>query len=731
VLVATKLHVPDVRPGFVPRNALVGKLADDHCRLALVCAPAGWGKSVLLTQWHAAQPQTPFAWVSLDPGDDDPVRFWSYVVAAIRTVVPGFGGAVLAALPNAGPSLVEIVIPRLINELALLEAPVVLVLDDYHLLNDEVVQASVAYLLRHLPRTLRLAIATRADPPLPLARLRAAGELVEIRAQELQFHDAEAELLLNGTLELGLEAADVHRLQERTEGWPAGLQLAALSLRGRSDRAAFIRSLAGDDRQIGDYLHEVVEDAPRPLREFLLRTSILERMCAPLCDAVTGSNDGAALLAEAFRSNLFVVALDDRGYWFRYHHLLRELLRSELARAEPEFIPGLHARAAAWHQDNGNVDEAIEHAIAAGRIDQATALIAEHWLQAWDANPFTVARWLQALPPEAFEADGRLWLVQGWAAVFTGRLDAVEPAIAAAERTPRPGPPVDILGTLETKAAFLRGVLAYLHGDVGGAHAQAKAARDGAAPMSDGLSSMLIGLTAFLAGDHEGALEPLEHCRATLSGLGWVQALLTTHGVLATIKAESVPAVAERRAADAERLMDEYGLAEAPTASIPVAARGILLERKGDLDGADAAYARAATLAGRAHFLLDHAHALLLGAALKRRRRDYAGARELAREARGALAQCKDPGALADLLARTERSLGGQGEAASPADGELSEREIAVLRLLATDLSQREIGAELYVSFNTVKTHTRTVFRKLGVSSREDAVARGRELGLL
>ena len=291
---------------------------------------------MLLTQWHAAHPQTPFAWVSLDAGDDDPVRFWSYVVAAIRTVVPGFGGAVLAALPNAGPSMVEVVLPRLINELALLEAPVVLVLDDYHLLGDELLHASVAYLVRHLPRTLRIAIASRADPPLPLARLRAAGELVEIRVQELQFADAEADQLLNGTLELGLEAADVHRLQERTEGWPAGLQLAALSLRGRSDRAAFIRSLAGDDRQIGDYLHEVVEDAPRPLREFLLRTSILERMCAPLCAAVTGRADSAALLAEAFRSNLFVVALDDRGYWFRYHHLLRDLLQRELVRSEPD-----------------------------------------------------------------------------------------------------------------------------------------------------------------------------------------------------------------------------------------------------------------------------------------------------------------------------------------------------------------------------------------------------------
>ena len=721
-----------MRPGFVARDALVARLEDPHGRLALVCAPAGWGKSVLLAQWHAAQPQTPFAWVSLDAGDDDPVRFWSYVVAAIRTVVPGFGGPVLAALPNAGPSVVEVVLPRLINELALLEAPVVLVLDDYHLLHDELLHASVAYLVRHLPRTLRIAIASRADPPLPLARLRAAGELVEIRAQELQFAEAEADRLLNGSLELGLEAADVQRLQERTEGWPAGLQLAALSLRGRTDRAAFIRSLAGDDRQIGDYLHEVVEDAPRPLREFLLRTSILERMCGPLCAAVTGRGDSAALLAEAFRSNLFVVALDDRGHWFRYHHLLRDLLQRELARAEPSLVPELHARAAAWHRAGGTVDEAIDHAVAAGRVGDAAELIAANWLEAWDLNPGTVARWLQVLPPGAIAADGRLGLTRGWAALFTGRLDEVEPAIAGAERARRPGPPIDVLGTFETKCSFLRAAHLYLRGDIGRAHTMAVKARDGAAPMSDGLASMLIGLTAYFGGDPEGALEPLEHARATLAGVGFVQALLTTFGVLATIKGDAgETAVAERCAAEAERLADEFGLAEAPTASLPTASRGLLLERQGDLDGAGAAYERAALLARRGDFPLDLAHALLLHAALKRRRRDYPGARGLAREARQALAHCDDAGMLVERLARIERSLGGQGETPQAADGELSDREIAVLRLLATDLSQREIGAQLFVSFNTVKSHTRMVFRKLGVASREDAVARGRELGLL
>jgi ATP/maltotriose-dependent transcriptional regulator MalT len=266
----------------VPRDGLVSRLAQSApCRLALVCAPAGWGKTVLFAQWRVCKEEhRPFAWVSLD-ASDEPVRFWSYVVAALRT------------------------------------------------------------------------IARRADPPLPLARLRAAGELVEVRAGELQFDRADADALLNGSLALGLGPGDVELLRRRTEGWPAGLQLAGLSLRERSDRSAFIRTLAGDDRQIGDYLHEVIEGAPRPMRDFLLRTSILERMCAPLCEAVTDSADATFLLSEAFRSNLFVVALDDRGRWFRYHHLLRDLLRRELLRAEPELVGELHARASAWHEARG------------------------------------------------------------------------------------------------------------------------------------------------------------------------------------------------------------------------------------------------------------------------------------------------------------------------------------------------------------------------------------------
>lgn len=726
VLVATKLHAPELERGFVPRDVLVVRLAGGvKGRLALVCAPAGWGKTTLLSQWRIAERKhRSFAWISLDAADDDPVRFWSYVVGALRTVAPGFGGGTLAALPNAGPALIDVVLPRLINELAELEQPVVLVFDDYHVLTDELVHASVAFLLQHAPPTLQLALATRTDPPLPLARLRAAGRLVEIRAPDLRFDGAEAESLLNGSLALGLSESDVAALRERTEGWPAGLQLAALSLRSRTDRAAFIRELSGDDRQFGDYLGEMLESVPEELREFLLRTSVLERMCAPLCDAL---GVPGTLLAEAHRLNLFVIALDERELWFRYHHLLRDLLRSELARRETgDVIGDLHARASAWHWRNEDVDAAIMHAIAAGAIDAASDLIAAHWHPFLQAGPKGVDRWLDALPPGAIEADARLSIARAWTCMLSGQFDAVEPLLATADANPRHGGAADALGTLEGKIALTRASLAYMRGDVGRTEALARAGASEEAPAAFALSTMMLGAARFFSGDSAGALELLEPLRLALQGVPAPQMRLTTLGLLAAARLDP------RFVEEAERLIDEAGFEESPTASLARTGAGMLHEERGELDAAEAAFARAAELAARASWGLDRTHALLAHAALKRRRRDVQGARALLREARTALAGCPDPGVLADRVAAMERTL--QLVASAPrerVDGDLSEREIEILRLLATDLSQREIGAQLFVSFNTVKSHSKTVFRKLGVSSRADAVARGRELGLM
>jgi LuxR family maltose regulon positive regulatory protein len=742
VLVATKLHVPQPPERLVARPELVARLLSGHRRkLTLICAPAGWGKTVLLTQWHASPEETrPFAWVSLERGDSDPVRFWSYAIRALRTIEPKLGERALAALPAAGPDLADVVVAPLINDLAASARALVLVLDDYHLLHGEAIHASLAFFLRHLPPGMQLAIASRADPAVPLARLRAAGEVIEIRAAELRFSAAEADALLNGSLALELETTDVQLLQARTEGWAAGLQLAGLSLQGQADRHAFVEAFAGDERQIGEYLHDVLREQPEALREFLLRSSILERMCAPLCDAVTSRNDAAEQLAAAERGTLFLVPLDPRREWFRYHHLFRDLLRNELSRVSPELVPELHRRAHAWHLEHGLVDDAIGHATRAGDLAEAGELIARHWRALSSLGQAeTVARWIDELPGEAVLGDARLCLARGWTALYIGALEAVDRWRLAAEQAPLPGQLYHDVPSVTANAAMLEAVHANVTGDVGtGIEAARRSLSlhpDETTP-SFGSASGVLGMCLYDAGRYAEAARALDQGVQVLRDESWITPLFVGLGCLAAAYADLGEVDrAERAAAEAEHIVGELELGEAPWVARTRLARGKLLELSGDLAAAEAAYSRAVVLARRGGRRLELPHALLLLARLKRRQHVHAPARQLAREARAIIESCPDPGMLGELLARTERSLQLARAPSSapvlPVDLELSERELTILRLLASELSQREIGSKLYISLNTVKGHVRSIFRKLGVATRADAVARGRELGLI
>src|SRR5215218_4988266 len=353
-------------------------------KLCLVEAPAGFGKTTLLAQWRASGGGGRVAWVSLEEGDNDPTRFWGYVVEALRTVEPDVGKAALAALGRPSADLYRAVLPGLLNDLHAGGSPLFLVLDDYHLITNPTCHQTLTFFLDHLPADVHLALSGRTDPPLPLARMRARGEMAEIRVADLQFTDEEAMALLNASMGLQLTAEDVERLAERTEGWAAGLYLAGLSLRDRQDSTAFIAAFHGDNRHVADYLAaEVLERQSEEIRTFLLRTSILERLSGPLCDAVLEAEGSAELLEELERSNLFLVPLDDRREWYRYHQLFGELLRLKLASREPALLATLHRRAAAWHRAAGDVDEAIGHSSAAGEFTEAAALIAQHWLTYW------------------------------------------------------------------------------------------------------------------------------------------------------------------------------------------------------------------------------------------------------------------------------------------------------------------------------------------------------------
>src|SRR5215475_4979749 len=414
VLVATKFHVP--RAGFVPRPRLLARLAQGVDRgLTVVCTPAGFGKTTLLGDW-ARRSRRPAAWLSLDAGDNDPARFWRYVAAALGRARPGIDAPVVALLRGPLRPPLEAVATAVINELTTVpgKGEVVLVLDDYHLIEAPPVHESVAFLLDRLPPGLRVVLSSRADPPLPLARLRARGQLAELRAADLRFTVAETAAFLREVTGLDLPAASVAALQDRTEGWAAGVQLAALSLRRHPDPVRFIETFAGRNRYVLDYLTgEVLAGQPEQVLRFLLETSVLERLCGPLCDAVTGRTGSQQMLEELDRANLFVVPLDEERRWWRYHHLFADLLRARLERERPAALPGLHHAAAAWHEKNGFADEAVRHAAAAGETGWAAQLVELHVETLLRRSEgATLERWLAVLPAESVRARPRLCLAQ-------------------------------------------------------------------------------------------------------------------------------------------------------------------------------------------------------------------------------------------------------------------------------------------------------------------------------
>ena len=439
VLLATKLYLPRLQPGFVARPRLLDQLGQALGRdLILVCAPAGFGKTALLADW-ARQGRWPIAWLSLDAGDNDPARFWRHVVAALDPVCPGIAGHTGPLFGPPPPQAFEGLVAALINELAAQpgEDEILLVLDDYHLVDAQPVHASLAFLLEHLPRGLRLVLAGRADPPLPLARLRARGQLAELRAPDMRFTLEETAALLGEAIGADLPGAAVAALAARTEGWAAGLQLAALSLRGHADPAGFVAAFTGSHRYVLDYLaEEVLERQSQQVRAFLLQTSVLERLSGSLCDAVTGRTDSQALLGQVERANLFLMPLDEVRGWWRYHHLFADLLRARLQEEQPGQAAQLHRNAAAWHEEHGLADEAIRHALAAGDPVWAARLIERHF----DALFFrrgegaTVQRWLAAIPAEIASSRPRLLLARSRMALAGGRVEAAGQLLDAAER---------------------------------------------------------------------------------------------------------------------------------------------------------------------------------------------------------------------------------------------------------------------------------------------------------
>ena len=736
-LLSTKLHAPDPRER-IGREALVARLSDaPGARLALIRAPAGWGKSTLLSQWRSAEEgKRWFAWVTLDSSDSDPIRFWAYAVEALRSVAPELGSRSLGLLRAPGVDLVSEMLPVLIGELEVFQRPLVLALDDYHQLEGGAVHAGMRRLLEYLPDHVCVAIATRTEPPLQVPRLRARGQLVEVDADELRFSGTEAGVLLNELLGLELGDEDVAALHQRAEGWPAAVYLAGLSLRNRADRHEFIVRFAGDDRHIVDYLgEEVLADLDPDTRELLLRTSILERVNGPLCDAIADTSGSARKLETLARSNLFVVPLDERRDWYRYHHLFRACLNAELRLESAELIPELHRRASSWFQRAGEVTEAINHAIAGQDFPAASELLAAHWNEVVSMGGLrTVEMWLMALPEHVVIGDARLCLARAWTSFAKGALEEVLPCIENAEAAPVPGPLLDGTTSVASGAATLRASYWLRMGDFGKTVSYAREALALEHGPWRAISANCLGTAFYWLDETAQARQQLEATIEVGRELVPLVALVAV-GLLALLDCERQDWNGVSRRLNAARQMIEAGgLREYwMTAGVELAA-GLASEHRGDLAGAEMAMARSLVLYRRGQAPVETANALLHLARVHVRQRTDAVARDEIDEAAMLIRSCPDPGPRVRRLLSQARGRSPMEARSTPrltGGEELSEGEFRVLRLLASDLTQREIGAELYLSLNTIKSHTRSIFRKLGASSREQAVARARELELI
>ena len=735
ILIRTKLNAPLLRQGLIRRPELVEfARAGSYRKLTLVSAPAGYGKTMLLAEWRVAEEgDTPFAWVSLDAQDDNPRRFWMYVIEALRTVKPEVGANSLAAL-KAGSNLVEFVLPLMVNELASLPEKVVLVLDDYHHVRNEECHEGMRFLIDHAPPTLHLVVSTRVEPPLRLGLLRTRGELSEIRIEKLGFTSKEASELLNEAMVLDLAPTDIGRLVERTEGWAAGLYLAGLSIRNQADASAFVEAFAGDNRNVVDYLvEEVVRAQPEEVQAFLRRSSILEHLSGPLCDAVVGRAGSTEFLRLLERSNLFLVPLDEQREWYRYHHLFRELLRLELVASEPELVPVLHSNASAWYRDSGAVEEAIHHTVA-GETAEAPELIARHWLSYVNAGQTaSVLGWLGSLSEGLVTSDPCLCLVAAWLSALAGDKEEAERFLSLVEASNYTGPLPDGTSSIESGAALIHAL--YVFDD---ARRSCEAARraveletDEASPWR-AVAYMLLGYCLYWSGEFSEARGYLESAARLAEASEQHLVTINALSLLSLIEEQGDNLdEAEALAHGALEIVEKNALTHVQQSWSAYVALGKILTGRGELDRAEKELEHGLELQRLAGRNPELASTLLVLASARHLRGDSKAAYKLVDEAREIIERSADPGILPSLLERVERNLRRALRRQPELSEELTEREATLLQLLATDLTQRQMGDELYLSFNTIKSHVRVIYRKLGVSSRAEAVDQARIYGLI
>ncbi len=640
-------------------------------------------------------------------------------------------------LQSPAVSVIDEILPALVNDLAEAAGPIVLVIDDYHVIFNPGIHAQLEYLIGRLPLGTHVVLVAHADPPLRLGRLRAIGEVVEIGSEQLRFTDQEADELLNRVHGLDLGPEEVRAVQLRIEGWVAGLNLAALALKRGDARDRILEALPADDRFVVEYLwNEVVMSQPRSVRQFLMRTAILERITAPLADALTGRDDGAQALRELERANLFVVPIDRERVWYRYHHLFRDLLIGQLQRFAPDLVPDLHRTASIWYANHGAMIDAIEHAIAAGDMHYAADELEQRWFGFYTAGHFlTLASWMDRLSPDVIAAHPTLAVVRAGLARIVGRMGEIEEWLQRVDPAAFDAPARGLATSIAGAVAEMRSMYRLAVGDVPGAINLARRAIElEPVPGSPhhATAGYHLGVALFFE-DPDRARPLLQEFLTVIPSEDqdprrlYAMALLAeTHALHGELDA------AERLAVAAMQATQQMKTEEFPSTNQLHIALGVAPLARGELDTAEEHFERAVTLSRRAGDRVEMAHTLVWLAAVQVRQGDSQAGRDAfaaARELVPGIGLSSMRSLVKKLSLDTLPTLGGPPPAGQ-ADS-LTEAELRVLRLLPGDLTYREMADRLYLSLNTVRTHALRVRRKLEVSSRSAAVARAREQGLL
>lgn len=731
-----KLSSPRNRDSWVRRNRLLEVMdrAVRH-RVTLVAAPAGYGKTTLVAQWLNSRHRPAAAWVSLDSGDNDPDRLWTHVRVALERsgcVLPVNEPArVVGGDPAPGA---QALLPAIVSALAAADGDVFLLLDDFHFIQEPACHDQVQYLIAHLPAQAHLVIISRSDPGLRLGRLRASSDLAEVRAADLSFTIEEAAELL-GNEGVHVSPGTVTDLVERTEGWPAGLYLATLSLSGRADANEFVRRFSGQNRFVGDYLtEEVLNRHSDQVRDFIITASILDRFSAPLCDHVAGTTDSATILHELERSNLFVVPLDEDRHWFRFHHLFAAVASSELELKPAEHVRSLHARAAEWFGAHGHVEDAVRHSLAAGLTHEAASLVQAHWLQYVDAGrAATVVGWLQSLGPETIAAGPEGRVAAAWIAALVGNEPDLAAHVAVLSHYLDHGPLPDGSRSVESALAMIEGTFGYA-----GPTSMLTAAERAVELETDRISPFYaiahgaLGYATYILGDLDRSVIELRAASRNDTAPDIIKVVALS--VESFAEADRGDLARARECAElAMTILEARGLRVMPQASLAFAALGRAQADAGKVD--DALATLELGLAMRRQSSAQAHWGPILHLLVTARVAAEAGRFEMAHDLLGELAAqlSRFSDGLVTMQARVDsvhRLLRDQA-ASQILDEPLTQREQDVLRLLNSGLSQHEIGLELYLSLNTVKSHVRSVYRKLGAHSRAQALQTARRRSLI